>query len=151
MKKTLTLLSLIICSISYSQINADIGFYGRYLGGKVGVEKKIYFNGWEPKDAINFEVNCRINTDNVNPVFGGLVGYDLYFPDDARLRVSGGMFAHTGFRIDGEPKETEKFKWCYGGEIRYTFWTMPVTMAYGVNGNGQYLTIGYIFQKIKNY
>jgi hypothetical protein len=140
MKKIITISLLLLSTISYSQINADIGFSSRIsLTGKLGYE--IPLNGF------NIEPSIRVAIDNYYPVIGLQGGYsfivDIY---DQELRLAIGGFYHSGL-LPNDLSKTERIETVrFGGSIRFK-WSVNVYIIGEYNGETGNFGIGYLFAR----
>jgi hypothetical protein len=140
MKKLITIALLLLSTISYSQINADIGFSSRIsLTGKLGYE--IPLNGF------NIEPSIRVARDNYHPVIGLQGGYSFIVDRyDQELRLSVGPFYHSAL-LPNDLSKTERIQTVrFGGSIRFK-WSVNVYCLAEYNGETANVGIGYLFAR----
>jgi hypothetical protein len=140
MKTTITITLLLLSSISYSQINADIGFSSRIsLTGKIGYD--IPLNGF------NIEPSIRVAIDNYYPVIGLQGGYSFIVDRyDQELRLAVGGFYHYGI-LPNDLSKTERIQTVrFGGSIRFK-WSVNVYCVAEYNGETMNAGIGYLFTR----
>jgi hypothetical protein len=141
MKKTITILLLAFNQISYSQINADIGFTSRISPTlHAGIEAPIR------NTQFNIDLGARISQDNLHPIVGLQGGYSFIVDRyNQELRLSAGLFYHSGM-LPIDLSKTERIETVrLGGSIRFK-WSVNVYCVVEYNGETMNAGIGYLFK-----